>query len=280
MAANLSHAALFVERCPFMEHHTIEARWCKLPLQVLFDGRLSKADLQIYGMIAHKAGTRGWFWGKQQDLAEVSHVARETMARSVTKLREYGYIRTWQRERSGLLCYAIAALTQTFVPNLEDDPIDDLSADAALFPPPPKGENPERDALVEEATHLFGPARTKDEAKQRKPYIDQLLESKTTPQELRIATERAAARWTFKPTLKSVVGKIGELLPHDDVLTQGNDEAKEAKAQQRKASLITRGIYTPGHIPNHRCPKCLENKRKWEQSVAEMQPQPPERVNA
>jgi predicted transcriptional regulator len=60
----------------------------------LFDKRLSGADLMAYGIIAHKAGKRGWFSACQNDLAALVHLHRATFNRSVKQLRECGYVRT------------------------------------------------------------------------------------------------------------------------------------------------------------------------------------------
>lgn len=266
-----------------MEQYTIDGPWCKMPLEVMFDKRLSPADKQVYTIIAYKAGMRGWFWAKQSDLAERMSLVRETMARSVAKLREYGYIHTWQREKSGLLCYAVGAHTKTFTPNMDDAPIDDLANDPVL--PPPPGANPVRDALVQTATDLFGPARTKSEAARRSAIIDELLAANITPDELRRATECARATWKHRPTLRSVADKIGELLAAANAVTTvaaDNPTAHDEAARARRAKDAAKGIFYPTHPAGHKCEKCREGKRQWqqEQSVATMQPQPPERVSA
>lgn len=79
-----------------MEERINNQSWVRLPLCLLADERLTRADIIIVAILIDKTDSKGYVKLSLEKLAKISGVSKKTAQRATQRLQEYGYI-YWDR---------------------------------------------------------------------------------------------------------------------------------------------------------------------------------------
>lgn len=72
-------------------------RWAKTAARAVFDRRLTALDTRILSAIGTFANREGIAWPSQETIAMRLGVARETVCKSIQRLRRYGYLDRYRK---------------------------------------------------------------------------------------------------------------------------------------------------------------------------------------
>lgn len=94
--------------------------WAKAPIGLITDGSLTLAAIRVYLWIDVKAGSRGWWVGRQSDIAAGVGVTERSVHRALCLLGRY--LDTDRARKHGMTRYLIRARqTGSALPLLEPD---------------------------------------------------------------------------------------------------------------------------------------------------------------
>lgn len=79
-----------------MEERINNQSWVRLPLCLLADERLTRADIIIVAILIDKTDAKGFVKISLEKLAKLSGVSKKTVQRATQRLQDYGYI-YWDR---------------------------------------------------------------------------------------------------------------------------------------------------------------------------------------
>lgn len=79
--------------CKLYELDVGECKYIKLPLCVVIDARLTPLQKTLYGLIQSLSQKTGWCTMSNNSFAVLLNVARENIAKSISGLEKYGFIK-------------------------------------------------------------------------------------------------------------------------------------------------------------------------------------------
>jgi len=92
-------------------------RWSKLAARAVVDPGLKALDVRVLAAIGIYVGRDGTAWPSQETIATMLGVARETVCKSIKRLRQHGYIdRYRKRTPRGWYRNVYRLLYPTYVP--------------------------------------------------------------------------------------------------------------------------------------------------------------------
>ena len=72
-------------------------RWAKLAARAVVDRGLRPMDVRVLGAIGIFADREGTAWPSQQTLSEMVGASRETVCKSIARLRQHGYVDRYRK---------------------------------------------------------------------------------------------------------------------------------------------------------------------------------------
>ncbi len=81
------------------QHH--QNQYAIIPADVLYDRDLAMADKILYGVISNLCNQKGYCWATNAYLGEVMGLKKDTISKSISRLREHGYLIDFYESRGG-----------------------------------------------------------------------------------------------------------------------------------------------------------------------------------